>query len=110
MTKGGVVAIVIVLFLLVFLAVDATCCYRNHCGLLMSIAVKLFGQKVPGLKMLGSADGSTNGYVLPTSHEIVNKKRCLGVYHIFVPLCVQRIEAEGFVHPKGQYADGRGSN
>lgn len=61
MTKGGVVAIVIVIFLLVFLAVDATCCYRNHCGLLMSIAVKLFGQKVPGLKMLGSADGSTNG-------------------------------------------------
>lgn len=61
MTKGGVVGIVIVLFLLVFLAVDATCCYRNHCGLLMSIAVKLFGQKVPGLKTLGSADASANG-------------------------------------------------
>uniref|UniRef100_A0A3Q0SD08 Neural cell adhesion molecule 3 n=1 Tax=Amphilophus citrinellus TaxID=61819 RepID=A0A3Q0SD08_AMPCI len=50
MTKGSVVGIVMVIFLVVFLAVDATCCYRNHCGLLMSIAVKLFGQKVPGIK------------------------------------------------------------
>ncbi|XP_042345060.1 neural cell adhesion molecule 1 [Plectropomus leopardus] len=63
MTKGSVVGIVMVIFLLVFLVVDATCCYRNRCGLLMSIAVKLFGQKVPGLKMLEEGDGATNGEV-----------------------------------------------
>lgn len=52
MTKGAVVGIVMIIFLVVFIAVDATCCYRNHCGLLMCIAVKLFGQKVPGIKKL----------------------------------------------------------
>lgn len=61
MTKGSVVGIVIVIFLVVFLIVDATCCYKNHCGLLMSIAVKLFGQKVPGMKMID--EGSPNGWV-----------------------------------------------
>lgn len=70
MTKGGVVGIVIVIFLVVFLAVDATCCYRNHCGLLMSIGVKLFGQKVPGLKTLGNAEGNTNGYVVKVLENI----------------------------------------
>ncbi|XP_051813335.1 neural cell adhesion molecule 1 [Acanthochromis polyacanthus] len=63
MTKGTVVSIVMVIFLLVFLVVDATCCYRNRCGLLMTIAVKLFGQKVPGLKMMEEGDGTTNGEV-----------------------------------------------
>ncbi|XP_054639180.1 neural cell adhesion molecule 1 [Dunckerocampus dactyliophorus] len=58
MTKGSVVGIVMVIFLVVFLVVDATCCYRNHCGLLMSIAVKLFGQKVPGLKVLEEGEGT----------------------------------------------------
>nr|XP_057909450.1 neural cell adhesion molecule 1 [Doryrhamphus excisus] len=58
MTKGSVVGIVMVIFLVVFLIVDATCCYRNHCGLLMSIAVKLFGQKVPGLKVLEEGEGA----------------------------------------------------
>ncbi|XP_040022318.2 neural cell adhesion molecule 1 isoform X1 [Gasterosteus aculeatus] len=62
MTKGNVVAIVMVIFLVVFLVIDATCCYRNHCGLLMSIAVKIFGQKVPGLQMLEVGEG-TNGEV-----------------------------------------------
>lgn len=59
MTKGSVVGIVIVIFLVVFLIVDATCCYKNHCGLLMSIAVKIFGQKVPGMKVLD--EESSNG-------------------------------------------------
>ncbi|XP_054869316.1 neural cell adhesion molecule 1 isoform X1 [Amphiprion ocellaris] len=63
MTKGTVVSIVMVIFLLVFLVVDATCCYRNRCGLLMTIAVKLFGQKVPGLKMIEEGDGTTKGEV-----------------------------------------------
>ncbi|XP_028280604.1 neural cell adhesion molecule 1 [Parambassis ranga] len=61
MTKGSVIGIVMVIFLVVFLAVDATCCYKNHCGLLMSIAVKLFGQKVPGLKM--AEEGEAKGEV-----------------------------------------------
>ncbi|KAK5862658.1 hypothetical protein PBY51_018028 [Eleginops maclovinus] len=61
MTKGTVFGIVMVIFLVVFLAVDATCCYRNHCGLLKSIAVKLFGQKVPGLKTLEEGEGTSNG-------------------------------------------------
>ncbi|XP_035527531.1 neural cell adhesion molecule 1 isoform X2 [Morone saxatilis] len=63
MTKGTVVGIVMVIFLVAFLVVDATCCYRNHCGLLMTIAVKLFGQKVPGLKMIEDGEGATNGEV-----------------------------------------------
>ncbi|XP_070768071.1 neural cell adhesion molecule 1 [Enoplosus armatus] len=63
MTKGSVVGIVMVIFLVVFLVVDVTCCYRNRCGLLMSIAVRLFGQKVPGLKMLEEGEGTTNGEV-----------------------------------------------
>ncbi|XP_034031216.1 neural cell adhesion molecule 1 isoform X2 [Thalassophryne amazonica] len=63
MTKGGVVGIVMVIFLLVFLAVDATCCYKNRCGLLMFIGVKLFGQKVPGLKTLEEVDRTSNGEV-----------------------------------------------
>ncbi|KAM8871325.1 neural cell adhesion molecule 1 isoform 2-T2 [Spinachia spinachia] len=60
MSKGNVVAIVMVIFLVVFFVIDATCCYRNRCGLLMSIAVKIFGQKVPGLQMLEVGEG-TNG-------------------------------------------------
>ncbi|KAF7651225.1 hypothetical protein LDENG_00113900 [Lucifuga dentata] len=60
MAKGSVAGIVLVIFLLVFLVVDASCCYTNHCGLLMFISMKLFGQKVPGLKMLEEGDGSTN--------------------------------------------------
>lgn len=63
MTKGAVVAIVMLIFLLVFLVVDATCCYRNRCGLLMFIAVKLFGQKIPALKGFEEGDGTTNGLV-----------------------------------------------
>uniref|UniRef100_A0A3P9IUV1 Neural cell adhesion molecule 1 n=1 Tax=Oryzias latipes TaxID=8090 RepID=A0A3P9IUV1_ORYLA len=63
LTKGSVVGIVMVIFLVVFLVVDATCCYRNRCGLLMSIAVKLFGQKIPGLKMLDGEDETTKGEV-----------------------------------------------
>ncbi|XP_037642151.1 neural cell adhesion molecule 1 isoform X3 [Sebastes umbrosus] len=65
MTTGRVVGIVMVIFLVVFLVVDATCCYTNRCGLLMSIAVKLFGQKVPGLKMLEDGEGATNGKKQP---------------------------------------------
>ena len=63
MGKGGIVGIVLFIFLMLLLAVDATCCYTNRCGLLMFLAVRLFGQKVSGLKTLGEGDGTTNGYV-----------------------------------------------
>lgn len=64
MTKGSMIGIVLVIFLVVFIAVDATCCYRNRCGLLMTIAVKIFGQKVPGLKVLEEGDANVNGVKL----------------------------------------------
>ncbi|CAL8248488.1 unnamed protein product [Lota lota] len=60
MTKGGVVAIVMGIFLLLLIVVDATCCYTNRCGLLMFISAKVLGRKVPGLKTLEEGDG-TNG-------------------------------------------------
>ncbi|XP_014879595.1 neural cell adhesion molecule 1-like isoform X1 [Poecilia latipinna] len=63
MTKGTVVGIVILIFLLVFLAVDATCCYRNRCGLLMAVAGKLPRWKDPSLKKIEEGDGTTNGDV-----------------------------------------------
>ncbi|XP_017164764.1 neural cell adhesion molecule 1 isoform X2 [Poecilia reticulata] len=62
MTKGTVVGIVMLIFLLVFLAVDATCCYRNRCGLLMAVAGKLSRWKDPSLKKVEEGDG-TNGDV-----------------------------------------------
>ncbi|XP_029958605.1 neural cell adhesion molecule 1 [Salarias fasciatus] len=61
MTKGSVVGIVMVIFLVVLLVVDATCCYTNRCGLLMSIAVKLFGRKVPGIKNIEEGEGNNKG-------------------------------------------------
>ena len=56
--KGGVVGIVMLIFLVLLIAVDATCCYTNRCGMLMFLAVKLFGQKVPGSKSMEEGDGT----------------------------------------------------
>ncbi|XP_070993954.1 neural cell adhesion molecule 1 isoform X2 [Oncorhynchus clarkii lewisi] len=61
MGKGAVAGIVIAIFLALLIAVDATCCYTNHCGMLMFLAVKLFGQKVPGMKTVEEGDGTSNG-------------------------------------------------
>ncbi|XP_016339037.1 neural cell adhesion molecule 1-like isoform X2 [Sinocyclocheilus anshuiensis] len=44
--KGGVVGIVMFIFLVLMVSVDAFCCYTNHCGLLNFLARKLFGHKV----------------------------------------------------------------
>ena len=63
MTEGTVIGIVMVIFLVVFLVVDAACCYRNQCGLLMFIAVKFFGYKVQGLKLLDKGERTINAYV-----------------------------------------------
>lgn len=48
--KGGVAGIVIVIFLVLLVAVDAFCCYTNHCGLLNFVARKLFGHKMSETK------------------------------------------------------------
>ncbi|XP_038848674.1 neural cell adhesion molecule 1-like [Salvelinus namaycush] len=61
MGKGAVAGIVMLLFLVLLIAVDATCCYINRCGMLMFLAVKLFGQKVPGKKTVEEGDGTCNG-------------------------------------------------
>ncbi|KAK0148453.1 Neural cell adhesion molecule 1 [Merluccius polli] len=79
-TKGGVVAIVMVIFLVLLIAVDATCCYTNHCGLLMFINERVFGRKFPGPKTMEEGDG-TNGDLnlkgLDTPRDSVNQQ--LGV-------------------------------
>ncbi|XP_064804008.1 neural cell adhesion molecule 1-like isoform X3 [Oncorhynchus masou masou] len=61
MGKGAVAGIVMLIFLVLLIAVDATCCYTNRCGILMFLAVKLFGQKVPGMKTVEEGDGTCNG-------------------------------------------------
>ncbi|XP_045557331.1 neural cell adhesion molecule 1-like isoform X2 [Salmo salar] len=66
MGKGAVAGIVIVIFLVLLIAVDATCCYTNRCGMLMFLAVKLFGQKVPGMKTVEEGDGTSNGKTSPS--------------------------------------------
>ncbi|XP_061073385.1 neural cell adhesion molecule 1 isoform X2 [Conger conger] len=60
MGKGGVVAIVLLIFLVLLIAVDATCCYVNRCGLLMYLAVKLLGEKAPGVKTVEDGNGEIN--------------------------------------------------
>ncbi|XP_055760167.1 neural cell adhesion molecule 1-like isoform X4 [Salvelinus fontinalis] len=65
MGKGAVAGIVIAIFLALLIAVDATCCYTNHCGMLMFLAVKLFGQKVPGMKTVEEGDSTSNGKTSP---------------------------------------------
>ncbi|KAJ3598525.1 hypothetical protein NHX12_002036 [Muraenolepis orangiensis] len=62
-TKGGVIAIVMVIFLVLLIVVDATCCYTNHCGLLMFINTKVFGRKFPGLKTVEEGDGANGGSI-----------------------------------------------
>ncbi|XP_066533654.1 neural cell adhesion molecule 1 isoform X2 [Hoplias malabaricus] len=56
--KGGVAGIVIVIFLVLLVAVDAFCCYTNHCGLLKFLSRKLFGQSMSVTKCV--EDGVIN--------------------------------------------------
>ncbi|XP_050987669.1 neural cell adhesion molecule 1 isoform X3 [Labeo rohita] len=48
--KGGVVGIVMFVFLVLMVSVDAFCCYTNHCGLLNFLARKLFVHKMSDIK------------------------------------------------------------
>ncbi|XP_027025682.2 neural cell adhesion molecule 1 [Tachysurus fulvidraco] len=50
--KGGVVAIVLVIFLLMLFGVDALCCYKNHCGMINFVAQKLFGPNMSETKSM----------------------------------------------------------
>ncbi|XP_039506733.1 neural cell adhesion molecule 1 [Pimephales promelas] len=59
--KGGVVGIVMFIFLLLMVSVDAFCCYTNHCGLLNFLARKLFGHKVPESKGMDEEANNSNG-------------------------------------------------
>ncbi|XP_049323486.1 neural cell adhesion molecule 1 isoform X2 [Astyanax mexicanus] len=69
--KGGVAGIVIVIFLVLLVAVDAFCCYTNHCGLLNFVARKLFGHKASVTKsveegVVNNAAVDMNGLEKPT--------------------------------------------
>ncbi|XP_067266869.1 neural cell adhesion molecule 1-A isoform X3 [Chanodichthys erythropterus] len=59
--KGGVVGIVMFIFLVLMVAVDAFCCYTNHCGLLNFLARKLFGHKLPESKGMDEEANNSNG-------------------------------------------------
>ncbi|KAA0702748.1 Neural cell adhesion molecule 1 [Triplophysa tibetana] len=59
--KGGVVGLVMFIFLLLMLSVDAFCCYTKHCGLINFIARKLFGHKESESK--GMDEEANNGVV-----------------------------------------------
>ncbi|XP_042629056.1 neural cell adhesion molecule 1-A-like isoform X2 [Cyprinus carpio] len=63
--KGGVVAIVMVIFLVLMVSVDAFCCYTNHCGLLNFLARKLFGHKVSESKGMDEEASHSTGDVMP---------------------------------------------
>ncbi|XP_069057259.1 neural cell adhesion molecule 1-like [Pleurodeles waltl] len=47
---GGIVGIVMVIFLVVLLAVDVSCYYTNNCGVLMCLAVNFLGKHPHGGK------------------------------------------------------------
>ncbi|XP_058602559.1 neural cell adhesion molecule 1 isoform X3 [Onychostoma macrolepis] len=61
--KGGVVGIVMFIFLVLMVSVDAFCCYTNHCGLLNFLARKLFGHKVSESKGMDEEANNSTGDV-----------------------------------------------
>ncbi|XP_051999311.1 neural cell adhesion molecule 1-like isoform X2 [Xyrauchen texanus] len=68
--KGGVVAIVMVIFLVLMLSVDAFCCYTNHCGLLNFLARKLFGHKEAESKGMDEEANNSSGDMKLSGIEI----------------------------------------
>ncbi|KAK7158198.1 hypothetical protein R3I93_009409 [Phoxinus phoxinus] len=59
--KGGVVGIVMLIFLVLMVSVDAFCCYTNHCGLLNFLARKLFGHKMADSKGMDEEANNSTG-------------------------------------------------
>ncbi|XP_048477150.1 neural cell adhesion molecule 1-like [Rhincodon typus] len=54
---GGIIGIILVIFLVAFAAVDVACYYTNRCGILMCIAVNVLGRQDPGAKRLDQEVG-----------------------------------------------------
>ncbi|XP_048859770.1 neural cell adhesion molecule 1-like [Brienomyrus brachyistius] len=69
MGKAGMVGIVMLIFVVMLVAVDATCCYTNNCGVLMFLAVKLLGRKAPKDKGLEQVNGEISTIILPPSSK-----------------------------------------
>uniref|UniRef100_A0A8C1DFN5 Neural cell adhesion molecule 3 n=1 Tax=Cyprinus carpio carpio TaxID=630221 RepID=A0A8C1DFN5_CYPCA len=61
--KGGVVGIVMFIFLILMVSVDAFCCYTNHCGLLNFLARKLFGHNISESKGMDEEANNSSGDV-----------------------------------------------
>nr|XP_017207042.1 neural cell adhesion molecule 1-like isoform X1 [Danio rerio] len=59
--KGGVVGIVMFIFLVLMVSVDAFCCYTNHCGLLNFLARKLLGHKMAETKGIDEEANNSTG-------------------------------------------------
>ncbi|XP_059424414.1 neural cell adhesion molecule 1-like isoform X2 [Carassius carassius] len=59
--KGGVVGIVMFIFLVLMVSVDAFCCYTKHCGLLNFLAHKIFGYKISVSKGLDEEANNSTG-------------------------------------------------
>uniref|UniRef100_A0A8C1QW15 Neural cell adhesion molecule 3 n=1 Tax=Cyprinus carpio TaxID=7962 RepID=A0A8C1QW15_CYPCA len=59
--KGGVVGIVMFIFLILMVSVDAFCCYTNHCGLLNFLARKLFGHNISESKGMDEEANNSSG-------------------------------------------------
>nr|XP_055067116.1 neural cell adhesion molecule 1 isoform X1 [Misgurnus anguillicaudatus] len=68
--KGGVVGIVMFVFLVVMSSVDAFCCYTNRCGLINFIARKLFGHKESDSKGMDEEANNSNGDVKLSGLEL----------------------------------------
>ncbi|XP_041037115.1 neural cell adhesion molecule 1-like [Carcharodon carcharias] len=56
---GGIVGIIMMIFLVLLLAVDVTCYYTRRCGILMCIAVNVLGKQEPAVKRLEQEMGVT---------------------------------------------------
>ncbi|XP_069040707.1 neural cell adhesion molecule 1 isoform X2 [Lepisosteus oculatus] len=72
MGTGGIVGIVMVIFLVVLIAADATCFYTNRCGMLMCIAVNLLGRRPRGTKGLDPEEAEISTVNLPQKKEQSN--------------------------------------
>ncbi|XP_043936672.1 neural cell adhesion molecule 1-A-like [Protopterus annectens] len=69
---GGIVAIAIVIFLIVLIAVDVSFYYTNQCGMLMCIAINLLGKQPLEAKQINAEQGN----VTVTMNQS-NDKGCL---------------------------------
>nr|XP_015191959.1 PREDICTED: neural cell adhesion molecule 1-like isoform X2 [Lepisosteus oculatus] len=76
MGTGGIVGIVMVIFLVVLIAADATCFYTNRCGMLMCIAVNLLGRRPRGTKGLDPEEAEISTVRSEVKLKGVSTRRC----------------------------------